>query len=320
MSENDLLGRLNRQSHRDRLAGLQASLIELAACAASGNACATDQYIDILGTIPDERDQLREAIVLSMHRLMEKPDGLNAVLPALYTAMVGASVRVRAAAATGLGKLNRRGREDVPELLYEAFATLLSDPYVMVHGTAVKTLEHLELPAELDLRAKSAVLGWINSYATSRSDDRFLVRSIKLYLRKYTPDQPTRTGVGRVFVALLEKMKPDIVAADIGSLRHDLSEAEGFAALVVRLLSRCWTCATSTGRHPPRSQRSSRQRNSDAQVQRLKLSLLPRMSIGIFLQNWLKLSPDLARGKKRLELTKRFMRQFQIQRKSARKS
>lgn len=236
-TDKGFLASLERKNHRDLLLNLQCGLVKWAASASSGYESATTQYIEVLAGIPESQDTLRSVMIENARELMNMPDGLNAVLPTLYTAMVGASNRERAAAATAIGKLNRHRREDVPELLYEAFTSLLADPYLIVHYAALETLEHLALPEELDLRAKVALGRLIDCYAISHSDDRFLLRCIELYLRRYTTDQEKRGGVGKLFVALLDGMKAEVVAERLGWFRRDLRETEGFDALVIRILT-----------------------------------------------------------------------------------
>jgi len=236
-SGNDFLSRLERQNHHNLLLDLQNNLVKWAAFAASGNESATEQYIEILGRIPERQDQLRSVLIGNAHRLMDTPSGLNAVLPALYTAMFGASTLVRAAAARAVGKLNRRGRDDVPEILYEGFTALLFDTYVIVHRAAVEALEKLALPEALARRAQAALAALIDSYAVSQTHDRFLLKCIKLYLSRYTTDLQKMGRLGNFFVALLDGMESQVVAEELGSLRHDLREAEGFADLVVRILA-----------------------------------------------------------------------------------
>ncbi|NPT57110.1 hypothetical protein [Paraburkholderia elongata] len=237
IENGDFLSRLEHRNRLGVLVNLQSDLVKWAANAASGDDSATEQYIEILGRLPEGQDQLRSVLVRSAHRLMQTPSGLNAALPALYSAMVGTSVRTRSSAAEAIGKLTRRGLEDVPELLYEAFTSLLFDPYVMVHRVAVDTLEHLTLPDWLNERSRAAVAAWIDSYAVSRMDDRFLLQCIQIYLRRFSTDLQKQTNVGKNFVALMERMKSDVVAEKISWLRHDLRAAEGFAELVLRILA-----------------------------------------------------------------------------------
>ena len=234
---NNFLSHLERQNYRNVLLDLQNSLVKLAATSASDSELAIQEYIEILGQIPEGQDQLRSVMIKNAHRLMESPSGLNAVLPALYTAMFGSSSLVRASAARVVGKLNRRGREDVPDLLYEGFTALLFDSYVIVHKAAVDALENLELPKNFDLLAKLAIAAWIENYSISKTDDRFLIKSIQLYLRRYATEQQRRDHLGRFFVTLLNKIDINAVAENIQRFQYYLRETDGFADLVLKTMT-----------------------------------------------------------------------------------
>lgn len=239
ISDTSVLGHMERQNWLNLFMDLENAMVKWAANAASGHADATNHYVEFLERLPEGQDRARSVLIQNAVPLMSCPEGLNAVLPALYSAMLGASNLVRAAAAQAVGKLTRRGRDDAPSLLYEAFVVLLDDPYVIVHKAAVRALEHVDLHSELDELAKGYVLAWINTYASGSKDDRFLLECIELFLRKYLTDEQKRGRAGRYFVALLKPVKADTVADKISWLRHDLLEADGFPELVVRLLEEC---------------------------------------------------------------------------------
>jgi hypothetical protein len=235
--KGDMWSTLGRNNRRHVWVQLQDHLIEWAAKAASGDAAATAKYIEIYAAIPEDRDMPRSALIRNVHPLMRLPDGVNAVLPTLYSAMLGSASRVRAAAAEAIGELRGRVREDLPELLYEAFSALLTDSYVIVHRAALKTLDHLKLSEELERRAKAAVGVLLESYALSHQDDRFLLDCIVLYLRRFTTEVERQGQLGRFIIALLEKIESEILIEEISALRHVLSQVDGFAPLVVQTLA-----------------------------------------------------------------------------------
>jgi len=234
---NDFLGTLQRRNRRDVWTGLQKSLIEWAASAAAGDPSASTQYLEVYAGVPEERDHLRSRLIKNVYRLMEMPEGLSAVLPTLYTALLGTSALVRAAAAETVGKLSQRRREDLPELLYEAFTALLSDTFVIVHSAAAEALGHFDLPDTFHRRARLAVARLIDVYALGQEDDRRLLEFIELYLRTFATDTERHGRLGTFFVALLERMKPELVADRLRSLRRMLRQVEEFADLVMKALA-----------------------------------------------------------------------------------
>jgi hypothetical protein len=233
----DFLGTLERRNRRDTWVTLQENLVQWAANAAADAPSATGQYLEVYAGIPAERDLIRTQLIRNAYRLMQTPDGLNALLPTLYTSMLGTSTRVRAAAAEALGKLSERRRKDVPDLLYEAFTALLSDSYVIVHSAAAEALSRIELPQGLCARAQNAVGRLIDAYAVSRQDDRLLLDFIEIYLRQFATEAQCSGQLGTFVVALLEKMKPELIADKLRSLRRMLRGVGGFAELVVKALA-----------------------------------------------------------------------------------
>ena len=89
-----------------------------------------------------------------LHELMQTTEGTTAVLPHRYTAMVGASVALRANAVHAIGELDSRQQDKLPRLVFEAFMALLRDSYRRVHKFAVHALRRTQLPEEFKPRAK----------------------------------------------------------------------------------------------------------------------------------------------------------------------
>lgn len=111
------------------------------------------QYVAAIQAIPEERAMLRGLAAKAAMKLAESVEGLKAVLPTLYSGLVGASVLGRAHAATALSEIPSRGRQNLPALVYEAFCVLLLDQFVAVHKAAVRTLGRISLPEDVKPRA-----------------------------------------------------------------------------------------------------------------------------------------------------------------------
>ena len=235
--KTDFLGTLERRNRRETWVSLQRSLVEWAANAAADEPLATAQYLEVYAGIPEERDLIRSRLIENAYRLMQSPDGLHALLPTLYSSMLGISTMVRAAAAKTLGKLSERRREDVPDLMYEAYTAMLSDPYVIVHSAAAEALFRIDLPPGLRARAQNAIGRLVDGYAVSRQDDGRLLEFMDLYLRRFATEAQLQGQLGTFFVALLEKLKPELIADKLRSLRRLLRHVEGFADLVVKVLA-----------------------------------------------------------------------------------
>ena len=234
--QNNPVSPLERSNVRDQRINLQRALVDWAAEAASGDSVATTEYLDVLSRVRDEHELLRARLTKQAYRLMRAPDGLNAALPMIYSALFGTAVRVRAAAAGAIGKLNSKTKDDLPNLVYEALVAQLTDSFVMVHQAAFETLEHTDLPADLDREARGAVLALIDSYHKSRKDDRFLLDCICLYVDRYAT-QAEKTG--RLVDALLEmigKLKADDIVDEHRRLSRQFGDKPRFADVWLRVL------------------------------------------------------------------------------------
>lgn len=235
---SDLLAMIEHNTRRGTFASLRDHMISWAASGAAGNGEATSRLMALFAGIPEESEQLRAAMVGHMDELVRGPDDLNIILPHLYSALVGSSNLMRAAAAGVVGRLDHRRVEDAPELLLEAFLALLLDPFVIVHREAVSALRRIDLPERLERQARNALLMLIGAYAigNDRSSDDFLVDCIRLYAGSYATEEQIRGRLGRWLLAMLGKAGAGAVARGLYSLFRTLGTVEGFGALLLRLV------------------------------------------------------------------------------------
>lgn len=232
----NLLYALEHSNRRGNLVSLQRSFVRWAASAASGDNPATKKIMEILSSIPEERDELRGAMISYIPELVVSSETLNTTLPALYSAMMGASTLLRASAARALEDLDYRRRRDVPELLLEAFLPLLTDPYVIVHKAAVGALRRFTLPERLASQVMVALTNLIVVYANSHSDDEFLMKCIALYIDRYAGQSKVNSDAAKFFIEILNKMRPYVVARELASLNDALCDFDGFIQLILRIL------------------------------------------------------------------------------------
>ncbi|AMP13290.1 hypothetical protein [Collimonas pratensis] len=231
------LAALDRSNMLQLMYGTQQTLVKWAAESAAGDGKAIAEYLDVLRKIPEGKDSMRAILTSNLHQLMNMPAGLSAALPDLYSAMMHVSPRVRSAATDAIGELSRMRLEDLPELFFEAFLMHLSDTYMIVHQSAVEALDRLKLSAEFEARAGMAVVNLINCYAIDQGRERFLVKCIRLFLRRFAKPQQKKGALGKIFVALLERVESDLIARDLWWLSRDLGDVEGFSGLVIKALS-----------------------------------------------------------------------------------
>lgn len=176
-------------------------------------------------------------MITSLSHLMDTVEGLSLALPSLYSALVGASQQERAAAIKALKEIDSARCNDLPRLLFEIFITTLCDPYLIVHQTAIRTLESFSLPEEFTPALKRLVRNLIIHYSHSEDGDEFLVECISLYVSRYADKDELEGDIGALMVSQLSRIKPEIVMhSHFDWYVKKLKYSPGIGALTVKLL------------------------------------------------------------------------------------
>lgn len=227
---------LMAQNARSSLYHLREAFSVMAAKAAEGDRMATESFVDFLSRIDESRAGLRSALINEANHLIATPDGLNLVLPELYSGLVGASTLVRAAAAQTLGEAGRDRIADLPELVLEAFVLLLQDPYVIVHRAAARALGSIPLPERLERSANAALLQLVVVYSSEKDAEDFLSRCMQLYLQRFADQRQLRGGLAAAFVRILNRVPARRELRRLNSMSKFLKDEPEYVDLVIRIL------------------------------------------------------------------------------------
>jgi hypothetical protein len=231
------LAAMDRVSRRDLLRDLRERLIAWAAAGAGQTSDGFSVYLDVLAGLPSEaNDAVKIDMVRHLDQLMHTTEGLSAALPQLYTAMVGASVALRASAVYALGELDHQQQDKLPGLVFEAFMALLLDPYTTVHQHAAHALRRTILPEECSPRAKAGLFTLIVAYARGRDNDHFLVECLDHYIDCYANLDEFGGRFGSWLISVLEKIEPYVIAKEIRTFGPALRGHKGYVRLLIRLL------------------------------------------------------------------------------------
>lgn len=230
----NVIEKMEATSRRSGLLHIRDNLVNWAAVAASGDVGKIRAYLAVLAGLPEENESLKGLMVGHLGQLVTSAETFAAILPPLYSALVGTSVLARGLAARVIGQLSRRQREDAPPLLIEALVTLLSDPFVFPASSAVSALTHIDLPPPLDARVAARLAAIIHANAESRDHSAFLVSCIKFFMiRHLTPEQMVGKA-GEWLVGVLALHSPDHYARELRSCPGAFGTLPGFGHLVVK--------------------------------------------------------------------------------------
>lgn len=231
------LAELEQWNRQGTLSGLQETFVRWACQAArAGGMPAVETVLAFFRQLPEDRENLRAAFIGNMHKMISGNETLNAILPDFYSALVGGFQVWRSSAASALGEFAGRRHNDLPDLVYEAFVPLLTDPFVIVHQAAVRALERFTLPEALAPQARNALVVLVMTYAQSRSNDRFLLDCLELLCGRYEPGPELEPQLASTVLALLKRAKPSEVSRDIRFWGRRLRNHAHFGDLLLHLL------------------------------------------------------------------------------------
>jgi hypothetical protein len=227
--------RLERRSHRDTLWRLRGRFV---AWAASGAAANDDPsaFIKVLENIPEARDSFAACMIENAVGLAATAPGFNAILPALYAGLVAASQARRAAAVAAVGKLPANVRRHAPDLLFEAFAPALTDPYVIVHKRALHALRSFTLPEAFNARVQHAIENLVIAYGKDGQDHDLILEGIELLVGRHLSETDCVGRKGAYLVGLLTKLPKWSLTQHLRYLARELGRAKGFVELLVSML------------------------------------------------------------------------------------
>lgn len=227
-----MLELMERSNRRDNLTGLSNCFVRWAAAGAAARDT-PEAYLQVLSGLPEKQDTLAASMIKNSVAFMETATGLNAVLPTLYSALVGVSVRCRGNAANAVGEMPWRQHDNAPDLLLEAFLTTLSDPFVYVHQSAVLALDRFRLPSRFDSRIKFGLLNVLFAHAKNAQQQDLTLKCIELLASRYLAPKEQAGRLGAFFVELISKMPSWRISSDLRSLSRNLAHAEGIIDLLI---------------------------------------------------------------------------------------
>jgi hypothetical protein len=234
-AENFLEG-MERRNRRSSVSYLQQNFVGWAADASAGNTHATEQYVALLASLPEHSNRLRAIMIGEMNKLITAPETFGLVIPTLYSALFGASALGRGHAASVIGAIRSRDRDDAPLLLLEAFVTLLDDPFQYPVSAVVSAMERFTLPDTLKDRVGKKLFRIILAYAQNKTESEFLVKCISLFVHSHLTEEQLKGKVGYSIVALLEGHAPKSYIDELPYFGKAFTDAPAYGRLVVKAL------------------------------------------------------------------------------------
>lgn len=233
------LAAMEQETRRSNLRYLRRSFVAWAVHGACFDVDGLAAFESFLSRREALSDSLEASIIQEISPLLETGAGLRAMLPYLYSAMVGPSTLARAAAAKALEELGNRRFLELPSLVPEALSLMLMDPYVIVHKAAVRALRRITLPKSFDGHVATALQTLIAVYRGGDDQD-FLLDCIEAYGSSKRSDPRFLSVHGKILVAVLGEVQPSrLLRSGHRYFLKSLSTVDGYADLVLGLFAHC---------------------------------------------------------------------------------
>jgi hypothetical protein len=241
------LAQMELRSKRTAIDSLQGALISWAAIGArSKGRAGIEDFLTLYRRLPENQTQMRGNMIVHVSKLLTGVESLNQVLSDWYRALMDESALVRASAVQAWENVPYEMRENFPDLFFQAFAVLLTDPYVIVHRSAVRALRRSFFPQ--DKRQLLNVVMWnlVVSYAQESEDKEFLVECIDVFAMLCLTDEQKKGKFGVFLSSLLLKLDSHVLYHAVDKLVYSFGEVPGFAKVALKSLVDQYTRSIST--------------------------------------------------------------------------
>ena len=121
------------------------------------------KIVDCLNNLKEKPSILKSTLIATLGDIGSNNDGLQFILPSLYSGFTSNNPSERASSVRSFGKLLKIHSGTLPTTLYELFCATFSDPYVIVHQAAVYGLNKVK-PRQEDV----AIIAAFMDYTTKR--------------------------------------------------------------------------------------------------------------------------------------------------------
>lgn len=230
----DVLKQMEGQARRGMLdSALDAILKPIGILAAQKPESLGKLVLTTFQALGDGHDYFKASLVKCLGFVAASPAGLTLAIPALYQATTSQSTMVRSASAQAYSQLGQHDPDDLPDLVHEGFLLLLTDPYVIVHVTALDALRNVTLPSRFTQRVIYGLAVLIHSYRNSRSNDDILAACLERMLELLdNPGDRFRQNV----VSIVGNMQASNSARFIVHNRRALRGTAGLGKLLLNVL------------------------------------------------------------------------------------
>ena len=231
------LEELERNRKRNSIYQFQSNLIAWAFQASDQDGIhSTQRALSFFEALPESEVEMRANVVGQLSTLMRNSSTVCDVIPHLYGAMTSPEALIRGSAARTLGDISHEIRRDLPDLMFEVYLVLLSDPNVYVHKAAARSLKIYDFPQRLKVTVALSLITLIRVYQRTQDDQMFVVDLLRKYVHGCLTDTQLAGSHGAFVVSAIAKMDGLHARNALDSLGRLLVNAPGILPLCIKTL------------------------------------------------------------------------------------
>ncbi|EKO3516609.1 hypothetical protein LA983_001029 [Vibrio fluvialis] len=243
---NNALHEMDKRNKLSAIDSLQGTFIEWAAMGAkSKGSDGVEEFLNLYRKLPESQTRMRGNMIKRVAKLLIGVESLTIVLSDWYRALMDENTLIRASAVQAWEDVPYTLVNDFPYLFFEAFSVLLSDPYVIVHKSAVRSLRFRSFPEDRSNLLKKRLFDLILVYSKEDKQDEFIVDCIDVFSVQCIQSEEIKGKFGHILSTILLSLEGNALYHAIDHLRYSFNDAPGFTKVAVKSIQDDFTRSVS---------------------------------------------------------------------------
>lgn len=243
---DDMLAQMERSNKRTAIDSLQGALIEWAAVGVKSKGReGIEQFLELYRRLPQNQTQMRGNMTVHVSKLLTGVESLTLVLSDWYRALMDESTLVRASAVKAWEDVPYDLVKNFPDLFFETFSVLLTDPYVIVHRSIVHSLSHRSFPKEKRGLIKHGLWNLIVCYFQQNKKDDFIVDCIDVFASLCLSSDERKGKLGQLLSDILLSLEGLALYRAVDRLHYGFKDVPGFVKVALKSIQDNYTRSIS---------------------------------------------------------------------------